>query len=88
MRLGGANHVIAIGGNRVHPDDVLLADDDGVVVVRQEELSGVIESCEYGVKHDEVVMQAIAEGATMKEAWKRAYDLLGPPTEYARPFRR
>ncbi|KAK7734688.1 hypothetical protein SLS53_007792 [Cytospora paraplurivora] len=88
MRLGSANHMIVIGGQRVDPDDVLIADDDGVVVVRQQDLSEVIESCEYGVKHDEVVLQAIAEGATMKEAWRRAYDLLGPPLEHARPFRR
>ncbi|ROW13722.1 hypothetical protein VPNG_04601 [Cytospora leucostoma] len=88
MRLGSVNETLAIGGLKVDPDDILLADDDGVVVVRQQELSQVIESCEYGVKHDEVVLQAIAEGSTMKEAWRKAYDLLGPPVEYARPFRR
>lgn len=42
--LGSVNIPVVCAGQLVYPGDVVLADDDGVVIVRREELPAVIES--------------------------------------------
>jgi 4-hydroxy-4-methyl-2-oxoglutarate aldolase len=44
-RLGTVNDAIEIAGERVEPGDVVVADDDGVVVVKRERAREVLEAC-------------------------------------------
>jgi 4-hydroxy-4-methyl-2-oxoglutarate aldolase len=43
--LGTVNRPIEIAGRRVEPGDVVVADDDGVVVVERERAAAVLEAC-------------------------------------------
>jgi 4-hydroxy-4-methyl-2-oxoglutarate aldolase len=42
--LGSVNIPVLCAGQLIHPGDAILADDDGVVVVRREELATVVEA--------------------------------------------
>lgn len=77
MRLGKVREKITIGGMDVHNNDLLLADENGVVVVLEQKLKLVIAACEYGVKHNKMVRQAIESGATTDEAFLHARTILG-----------
>jgi len=44
-RLGTVNEPIECAGQRVEPGDVVVADDDGVVIVRREDAPQVLEAC-------------------------------------------
>jgi len=44
-RLGTVNEPIACAGQRVEGGDVVVADDDGVVIVRREDAPRVLEAC-------------------------------------------
>lgn len=41
--LGLINHPIVFGGTLVHPGDLILGDDDGIVVVGRKEIAAVLE---------------------------------------------
>lgn len=89
MRLAKVGESIKIGGVEVHNDDVVLADEEGVVVVRERRLADVIKACEFGVKYNKVVRQAVESGATAATAFRHADTLLGKDThEKIGPSRR
>ncbi|ROV88909.1 hypothetical protein VSDG_08934 [Cytospora chrysosperma] len=86
MRLAKINDRISISGVDIHAGDIVLADEHGAVVVRRKRLQEVIDLCEYGAKHDKMVMEAINKGATMREATQHARMELGPhPLEIVGP---
>ena len=44
-RLGAINGPLTCAGQTVHPGDVVVADDDGVVIVRRNDVQRVLEAC-------------------------------------------
>jgi regulator of RNase E activity RraA len=61
---------IVCGGVTVRPDDLLLADYDGVVVVPQEVAAEVISLAEEKVTGEDVVRDKLAEGMPVWEAFR------------------
>lgn len=89
MRLGKVGEKITISGVDVHNNDIVLADENGVVVVLERQLKEVIASCEYGVKYNRIVREAIDSGSSADVAIRHADKILGKdPQERISPFRR
>ncbi|ABP95222.1 MULTISPECIES: 4-carboxy-4-hydroxy-2-oxoadipate aldolase/oxaloacetate decarboxylase [Metallosphaera] len=59
---GWVNVPIVIGGVNVNPGDFILADDDGVVVVRREEIDVVLENASKRESKEEVTRKRILNG--------------------------
>jgi len=60
--LGTVNVPIEIAGVRVEPGDVVVADDDGVVVVQRERVADVVEACKEREAKEEQSRRRYAAG--------------------------
>lgn len=64
---GEINGPVACGGVAVSPGDVVVGDDDGVVVIRPEQLDGLAERCAARIANEEKILAGIADGKTTVE---------------------
>jgi 4-hydroxy-4-methyl-2-oxoglutarate aldolase len=65
--LGTVNQPVVIGGVWVRPGDLVSADDDGVVIVRQEEAAEVAARAREREEKEARFMQALRNGANVLE---------------------
>jgi 4-hydroxy-4-methyl-2-oxoglutarate aldolase len=72
-RLDVVGHDVPIrcGGVLVHPGDLILADEDGVVVVPRGIADRALTLAEEKVRGEDLVRKALAEGMTVSEAFRR-----------------
>ena len=63
---GEINYSIQCGGQIVHPGDIIVADDDGVVVVRQEHAEGTIDKVKAVIVREEKRLAEIEAGMTTR----------------------
>jgi len=59
---GSVNVPIVIGGQVIRPGDVILADDDGVMVVPREDLPRALEKAQARTDKEEATRQAFRQG--------------------------
>ncbi len=71
LDVSGHNVSIECGGVQVNPQDLVLADDDGVVVIPRAIAEQVLSLAEEKVSGENLVRQKLAEGMTVTEAFKR-----------------
>jgi 4-hydroxy-4-methyl-2-oxoglutarate aldolase len=72
-RLDVAGHDVPIrcGGVLVHPGDLILADDDGIVAIPQAVAEQALTLAAEKVRGEDRVRRALAEGMSVTEAFKR-----------------
>ncbi len=72
-RLDVAEHDVPIdcGGVLVQPGDLVLADDDGIVVVPRAIAEPVLAAAEEKVRRETLVRKALSEGLSVTEAFRR-----------------
>lgn len=77
--LGTINHPIAFGGVIVHPGDLILGDDDGLVVVPHDELTDVLKASQARTAKEKLVMERLRNGESLFDInqYQKVFDELG-----------
>jgi 4-hydroxy-4-methyl-2-oxoglutarate aldolase len=60
--LGAINYPVVVGGELIAPGDIISADDDGVVVVREKNIAKLIAACEERDDHENHMMALHRQG--------------------------
>lgn len=68
--LGTVNHPICCGGVAVRPGDIVVADDDGVVVIPPENAEAVLAGAKARQEREEAMLRRIRSG-------ERMFDMMG-----------
>ena len=69
--LAGFNVPVSIGGVRVNPDDLIIGDDSGVVVVPKEKIKEVLEISEEIEDAESKIVKSIENGLSLRESRKK-----------------
>jgi len=70
-RVSLINEPIEFDGVTICSGDVVVADQDGVVVVAVKDVERVAAACKVGVAQDEKCREAIKRGSSIKEAFAK-----------------
>ena len=71
MEIAGSNQPVVCGGVLVNPGDLIVADDDGVVVVPADVEVRAIELANDKASTETTVLDELRNGATLRSVWDR-----------------
>lgn len=71
-RVASAGQAVRVGGRSIHPGDAIAADNDGVVVIRPDEMEAVVARAEAIKEWERRVHRAVSDGADYREVLRRA----------------
>lgn len=70
--LVGLNEKIVCGGVEVNPNDIVVADRDGIVVIpREADLKRIVEKAEQVVKEERRSREDLRKGASLREVYEK-----------------
>lgn len=65
------NEMITLNGHVIHPGDLCVADENGVVIIPQDKIKQVVKMLPDMVSADAKVMEAVKGGMSVKEAFAK-----------------
>ena len=71
MEITGTDRPVVCGGVLVQPGDLVLADDDGVVVVPADAEAEAVSRANDRAKRETTVLDELRGGATLRSVWTR-----------------
>jgi len=71
MAITGVRQTVAIGGVQIADGDLVLADDDGVVVVPRAREAEVLDAARRRAAQESVVLAELLAGETLRSVWDR-----------------
>jgi regulator of RNase E activity RraA len=69
MEITGAGRPVVCGGVLVNPGELVLADDDGVVVVPGDVEAAAIKRANDRARRETTVLDELMRGATLRSVW-------------------
>jgi 4-hydroxy-4-methyl-2-oxoglutarate aldolase len=71
LEITGTDRPVVCGGVRVQPGDLVLADDDGIVVVPADVEADAVSRANDRAKRETTVLDELRGGATLRSVWTR-----------------
>jgi regulator of RNase E activity RraA len=71
MEISVTDETILCGGVHVHPGDLVLADDDGIVVVPRDVEDEATQVANQRAMRETTVLEELRDGATLESVWNR-----------------
>ena len=84
--LGNVNTPIVCAGTEIHPGDLIVADDDGVVVVSRAKAESVLTACQARETNEEEKRKQLAGGELSLDIYDMRERLKARGLEYIDPF--
>lgn len=64
---GTLNHPVSVGGVAIHPGDIVLADENGVIALSPAEVDGVVDHCLELQDQEQEILQRLAAGECLPD---------------------
>jgi regulator of RNase E activity RraA len=71
LEITGTDRPVTCGGVLVRPGDLVLADDDGVVVVPADVENDAVAAANERARRESTVLEELLGGATLESVWAR-----------------
>lgn len=71
MKLDTSHEPVHIGEVRIAPGDLIVADEDGVVVVPRDHLDIVVEYARERARGESTVLEELLAGSTLRDVWTK-----------------
>ncbi len=71
MKLHTSHEPVVIGGVTISPGDLIVADDDGVVVVPSDHADTVVEYARERARGESTVLEELLAGSTLRDVWTK-----------------
>ena len=71
MRVVATNSAVTVAGGVIRPGDLVMADDDGVVVVPRSSETRVLALARERASRESTVLQELLAGDSLREVWNR-----------------